>query len=108
MTIQEKLMYEGIRKLYKKIQTPDTIFTKEWMKDTMKKTISKLYELFPSKNFGALTVNWFDVNEKKPVDFGECVYYFQICFHDKYTKVPWLICRFYKKDPIVKMYVYER
>lgn len=108
ITIQQKIIHDGVKKLYKDIQTPETIFTKEWMKNTMKQTVALLYKLFPAKNIGAITVTWCDENDKKPSEYGECVYYFQICFHDKYTKMPWLICRFYRRNPIVRMYLWEK
>ena len=105
LTIKQKMILERFRKIFKKIQTPDTVFTKEWLIDTVKQTTHELYSLFPDKDFGELSCNCFDSQFKNTNDYGENVYYVDISFHDKYTKIPWLICRFYKKNAKVRFYV---
>lgn len=105
MTIKEKMIFEHFKKVYKQIQTPETIFTKSWLVETVKRTAHDLYLLFPDKNFGELSCSCFNSDLKTTTDYGDSVYYVDISFHDRYTKIPWLICRFYKKNAKVRFYL---
>ncbi len=105
LSIKERMIYLLVTKLYKDIQTPETVFTKDWLVSTLKVTQQELYKLFPDKTFGQLSVECFNDNFKTTSDYGENVYYVDISFHDRYTKIPWLICRFYKKNAKVRFYV---
>lgn len=105
VSIKEKMMFNLFKKVYKEIQTPETIFTVEWLKNTLKRTQNELYSLFPDKTFGQLSVECFDDNFKSTTEYGEKVYYVDISFHDRYTKIPWLICRFYRQNAKVRFYL---
>lgn len=105
MSIKQQMIFKRFKKVYKEIQTPDTVFTKEWLIDTVKKTTKELYDLFPDKNFGNLSCSCFDDNMKVTTNYGESVYYVDITFYDKFTKFPWLICRFYRRYRNVKFYL---
>jgi hypothetical protein len=105
LSIKERMMYLLFKKVYKQIQTPNSVFTKEWLKNVIKITQSELYKLFPDKTFGQLSYNCFDDDFKNTNDYGENIYYVDISFHDRYTKIPWLICRFYRKNAKVRFYV---
>ena len=105
MTIKEKMIFNRFKKVYKEIQTPDTIFTKEWLKSTIKRTTQELYSLIPDRNFGSISCGCFDCDFNSTIDYGTNVYYVDISFHDRYTKIPWLICRFYKQNAKVRFYL---
>jgi hypothetical protein len=105
LTIKQKMILKQFRRVFKEIQTPDTVFTKLWLIDTIKRTTNELYALFPDKDFGELSCTCFDSNMRSTTDYGEGVFYVDISFHDKYTKIPWLICRFYKKKAKVRFYI---
>lgn len=105
LSIKETLIFKKFKKLYKDIQTPETVFTKEWLKETIKTTQHELYKLFPDKTFGYLSYNCFDDDFNSTADYGEKVYYVDISFHDRYTKIPWLICRFYRRNAKVRFYI---
>lgn len=105
MSIKEKMMFLMLKPLYKQIQTPTTIFTKEWLKNTLKRTQSELYKLFPDKTFGQLSFNCFDDDFNITNSYGEDILYVDISFHDRYTRIPWLICRFYRKNAKVRFYL---
>lgn len=105
LSIKERMIYFLVTKLYKEIQTPETVFTKDWLKTTLKVTQEELYKLFPDKTFGQLSFECFDDDFKITNDYGENVYYVDISFHDRYTKIPWLICRFYRKNAKVRFYI---
>lgn len=107
MSIKQQIIFKHFKRLYKIIQTPSTIFTKDWLINTVKQTTHDLYELFPDKNFGNLSCQCFDSNMKTTTNYGESIYYVDISFHDKITKLPWLICRFYKQDRNVKFYLHS-
>lgn len=105
LSIKERMIYFLMTKLYKEIQTPKTVFTKDWLKTTLKVTQEELYKLFPDKTFGQLSFECFDDDFKITNNYGENVYYVDISFHDRYTKIPWLICRFYRKNAKVRFYI---
>ena len=105
MTIKQKMIFERFRKVYKEIQTPETIFTKDWLVQTIKRTTSELYSLFPDKNVGQLSCNCFDDKMNTTSDYGNGVWYVDINFHDRITKLPWLICRFYRQNRNVNFYI---
>lgn len=105
MTIKQKMIFERFKKVYKQIQTPETIFTKDWLVQTIKKTTNELYSLFPDKNVGELSCNCFDKDMNTTSNYGDNVWYVDISFHDRYTKIPWLICRFYKQNRNVNFYI---
>lgn len=105
VSIKERMIFNTFKKIYKEIQTPETIFTIDWLKETLKRTQTELYKLFPDKNFGQLSFGCFDSDFKSTNTYGENVYYVDISFHDKYTKIPWLVCRFYKKNAKVRFYL---
>ena len=105
LSIKENMILTKFRKVFKEIQTPETVFTKEWLVSTIKRTQAELYKMFPDKKFGQLSCNCFDNDLNTTTTPGENVYYVDISFHDRYTKIPWLICRFYKKNAKVRFYV---
>ena len=105
MTIKEKFIFKRFKKVFKEIQTPDTIFTKDWLINTVKRTTHELYDLFPDRNFGELSCVCFDSNMKNTTNYGDSVYYVDLSFHDRYTRIPWLICRFYKQNRNVRFYL---
>ena len=106
LTIKQKLMLDTFKKMYKILQTQDTILTQDYCKNVVKVTVQHLYKMFPDKNFGKLSVNWFDSQGNKPEHIDENnIECFEICFHSQEDNKPWLISRFYKKDPKVRIYV---
>lgn len=104
MGIKEKLIINHFKRLYKINQTPTSVFTMEYCKSLVKQTVDELYKLFPDKNIGKLSINWFDSKGNKPEKINDSVQCFEICFHDRFDNMPWLICRFYKNDPKVRLF----
>lgn len=105
MTIKEKMIFNRFKKVYKEIQTPETVFTRDWLKSTVKRTTQELYSLIPDRNFGSISCGCFDENFNSTTNYGLEVYYVDISFHDRYTKIPWLICRFYRQNAKVRFYL---
>ena len=105
VSIKERMIFNNFKRIFKEIQTPETIFTIDWLKETLKRTQSELYKLFPDKTFGQLSVSCFNDNFETTTNYGEKVYYVDISFHDRYTRIPWLVCRFYRKNAKVRFYL---
>jgi len=105
MSIKEKMILKCFKRVFKQIQTPETVFTEEWLKTTLKRTVNELYTLIPDRNFGTLSFTCFTEDGKTTNNYGTNVYYVDISFHDRYTKIPWLICRFYKQNAKVRFYL---
>lgn len=106
LSIKQKIIVEHFRKLYKLAQTPSTMLTLNYCQSLVKVTVSELYKLFPDKNIGKISINWFDSSGNKPEHIDEnVVECFEICFHEQVSNKPWMICRFYKQDAKVRMFV---
>jgi len=105
LTVKQKLMYETLKKLYSKLHTKNTKFTTEYCKSIIKTGVDELYRIYPDKNIGKISVNWFDKKFNKTGEIDDNTYCFEINFHDVYTQLPWLICRFYKDQAKVSLYL---
>ena len=107
LTVKQKLMYDSFKRMYGKLHTKKTLFSTDYCKCLMKTTVKELYRLFPDKNIGKLSVNWFDEKFNKTPEITSDTYCFEINFHDVYSGIPWLICRFYKEQAKVSLYLHQ-
>lgn len=107
ITVKQKIMLETFTKLYKKIHTPETVLTIDHCKGLVKLTVDEIYKIYPDKNVGKISINWYDEKFNKPQNIDNDTYCFEINFHDLYTGLPWLICRFYKGVTRVGMYLQQ-
>lgn len=108
LTIKQKLMYEYFKKFYNKKHTKDTVFTESYCKELMKDTIKEIYKIYPDKNVGKVSIGWYDEQlNKVSKTIDEKTYCFEVNFHDLYSGIPWLICRFYRGVARVGMYLQQ-
>lgn len=107
LTVKQKLMYSTIKKLFSKLHTKNTEFSMDYCKSVMKTTVKELYKIYPDKNVGKLSVNWFDEKFNKTPEIDKNTYCFEINFHDIYHEMPWLICRFYRGQAKVSLYLIQ-
>ncbi len=108
LTVKKKIMLETFTKLFNKVHNKDVVFNSDYCKSLTKLTVKEIYKIYPDKNVGKISVNWFDDKLNKSPDIDETTNCFEINFHDRYTGIPWMICRFYKGVASVQVYVVER
>ena len=82
LTVKQKLMYSEFKKLYNKIHKKETVFSMSYCKELVKVTVSKIYEIYPDRNVGKITVNWFDKKYNKTAEIDSETYCFEINFLD--------------------------
>jgi hypothetical protein len=105
LTIKQKLLLECLPKIYN-IHKKTTELTEEYCKSLVKLTVDEIYKIYPDRNVGRLSINWYNHDFIRTPKIDDSTTCFEINFHDVYTGKPWLICRFYKGTS--KAYMYYR
>lgn len=105
LTVKQKLLLKCLPKLYVGVHKKTTQLTQDYCKYLVKLTVDKIYEIYPDKNVGRLSLNWYDDKFSKTPCIDENTTCFEINFHDIYTGLPWVICRFYKDVSSVNIYL---
>lgn len=105
LTVKQKIMLEKFTKYYNKLHTKDIVFSMDYCKDLVKKSVTEIYKIYPDKNVGKISINWYDDKFNKTSQIDENTFCFEINFHDVYKGIPWMIARFYKGIATVGIYV---
>ena len=96
LTVKQKLLFNSLKKYFNKYHKKDTVFSKDYCKEFVKDTIKEIYKIYPDKNVGKISINWYDEKFNRAQDIDSSTFCFEINFHDVYSGLPWLIARFFK------------
>lgn len=106
LTVKQKLLLEELPKIYN-VHKKTTELTEDYCKSLVKLTVDKIYKIYPDRNVGRLSINWYNNEFIRTSKIDEDTTCFEINFHDVYNGLPWLICRFYKGVSKVSTYLQQ-
>lgn len=95
LTIKQKLLLDCLPNIYN-IHKKTTELTEKYCKSLVKITVDEIYKIYPDRNVGRISINWYNKDFVRTPSIDENTTCFEINFHDVYSGIPWVVCRFYK------------